>query len=144
MRFKKHSLLAKAVFTILASINFLTVSAAAEDASGRFVLTHEVRWGTAVLPAGEYTYKLEHHSSEWLIVRAASGAPGFMMMVNSISSTAPGKPDSLQLQKVGDAWFVQSMKISGLEEELHFRVLAPRTEVASTAGSTKLASLSKP
>jgi hypothetical protein len=66
------------------------------------------------------------------------------MMASSISSTAPGKPDSLQLQKLGDEWFVQSMNISGLEEELHFRVQPPRTEVANVAGSTRMASLSKP
>jgi len=144
MRFRKHSLLAKTVFTVLASISILTLSAAAEDASGKFVLTRKVHWGTVVLPPGEYTYKLERHSSQFILVRAASGAPGFMMMASSISSTAPGKPDSLQLQKLGDEWFVQSMNISGLEEDLHFRVQPPRTEVAKVAGSTRMASLSKP
>ena len=144
MLFQKHSLIAKTVFTVLVSICFLSLSAAAEDASGKFVLTHQVHWGTVVLPAGEYTYKLERHSSQFLLVRAASGAPGFMMMASSTSTTAPGNRDSLQLQKLGDEWFVQSITISGLEEELHFRVQAPRTEVASVAGSTGMASLSKP
>jgi len=144
MRFQKHSLLAKTVFTVLASISILTLSAAAEDASGKFVLPRKVHWGTVVLPPGEYTYKLERHSSQFILVRAASGAPGFMMMASVISSTAPGKPDSLQLQKLGAEWFVQSMNISGLEEELHFRVQPPRTEVANVAGSTRMASLSKP
>ena len=144
MRLQKHSLFTVAVFTVLVSISFLSLSAAAEDASGKFVLAHEVHWGTVVLPAGEYTYKLEHHSSQFVVVRAATGAPGFMMMASSISTTAPGERDSLQLQKLGDAWFVQSMNISGLEEELHFRVQTPRAEVASVAGSTRMASLSKP
>lgn len=144
MRFPKHSLLATTVFTVLASISILTLSAGAEDASGKFVLTQKVHWGTVVLPPGEYTYKLERHSSQFILVRAASGAPGFMMMASSISSTPPGKPDSLQLQKLGDEWFVKSMNISGLEEELYFRVQPPRTEVANVAGSTRMASLSKP
>ena len=144
MSFKKHSRFANAVFLVLASISLLAVSAAAEDASGRFVLTHEVHWGTVVLAPGEYTYKVEHHASQFLVVRAAAGAPGYMMMANSISSTAPGKSDSLELRKVGSTWFVQSMTISGLEEEMQFPMPALRTEVASVAGSTKLASLSKP
>jgi hypothetical protein len=125
-------------------MSLLGTSALAEEASGKFTLTHEVHWGLVVLAPGDYTYKLEHHSSEMLLVRSVNGKPGFMMMANSVSSMPPGEPDCLKLQKKGDTWFVSSISLSGLEEELHFSTELPRSELARLANQTKLASLSKP
>lgn len=144
MQLKKHSRLAIAVIAPLAFSSFLSNSALAEDAAGKFVLTHPVRWGAVLLAPGEYAYKLEHRSSELLLIRAANGAPGFMVMSTSVSSSAPGTPDSLKLQRVGDEWFVSSMSLSELEEELHFNPPVFRTEIARTASANKIASLSHP
>jgi len=67
-----------------------------------------------------------------------------MALCTSVSSTAPGTPSSLKLQRMGDEWFVGSLSLSELEEELHFQPPASRTEVARTASASKMASLSHP
>jgi hypothetical protein len=144
MQFKKHARFAKMAFAALTFASLLSGSALAEDAAGKFVLTHPVRWGTVVLAPGEYTYKLEHKAQELLLIRAASGAPGFMVLCTSVSSTAPGTSDSLKLERMGDEWFVSSLSLSELEEELHFRPPASRTQIARTASASKMASLSQP
>ena len=144
MQFRKHSRFAKAAFAALTFAIFLSGSALAEDAAGKFVLTHSVRWGSAVLAPGEYTYKLERKAQELLLIRAASGAPGFMVLCTSVSSTAPGTPNSLKLERMGDEWYVSSMSLPELDEELHFLPPAPRTEDARAASARKMASLSHP
>lgn len=142
MRFK-HSRFAKAAFAALTFTSLLAGSALAEDAAGKFVLTHPVRWGSAVLAPGEYTYKVEHKAQELLLIRAASGAPGFIVLCTSVSSVTPGAPNSLKLERMGDEWFVSSMSLPELDEELHFQPPS-RTEVAHTASASKMASLSHP
>ena len=144
MQFSKHRRFPKAAFAALTFASLLTGSALAEDAAGKFVLTHPVRWGSAVLAPGEYTYKLEHRAQQLLLIRASSGAPGFIVLCTSVSSTAPGTPNSLKLERLGDEWFVSSMSLPELEEELHFQPPSARTEVTRTASASKLASLSHP
>lgn len=145
MKFNKHSRRAAAIIAAVAFSSFLSTSARAEDAAGKFVLTHPAHWGAVVLAPGEYTYKLEHQSSELLLIRAANGAPGFMVLCTSVSSTTPGTPDSLKLLKMGEDWFVSSLSVSELQEELHFSPPpTTRTEVARNASANKIASLSHP
>src|SRR5215469_5995052 len=104
MKFDKHSRWAATVIAAVAFTSLLSTAARAEDAAGKFVLTHPAHWGAVVLAPGEYTYKLEHQPSELLLIRAANGAPGFMVLCTSVSSTTPGTPDSLKLQKMGEEW----------------------------------------
>ena len=144
MEFSKHSRFAKAALAALTFASLLSGSALAEDGAGKFVLTHPVRWGTAVLAPGEYTYKLEHKAQELLLIRAASGAPGFIVLCTSVSSVSPGAPNSLKLERMGDEWFVSSMSLSELEEELHFQPPSARSEVTRAASASKMASLSHP
>jgi len=48
---------------------FAPFPALAQDAAGKFTLTKEVRWGSAVLPAGDYQYSLEHRAGALLLLR---------------------------------------------------------------------------
>ena len=139
----KHSRFAKAALAALTFASLLADSALAEDAAGKFVLAHPVRWGSANLAPGEYTYKVEHKAQELLLIRAASGAPGFMVLCTSVSSVTPGAPNSLKLERMGDEWFVSSMSLPELDEELHFQPPS-RTEVTRAASASKMASLSHP
>ena len=144
MQFKKHAGFAKIGFAALTFASLLSGSALAGDAGGKFALTHTVHWGTVVLAPGEYTYKLEHSGQQLLLIRAASGAPGFMVLCTSVSATASGAPSSLKLQRIGDDWFVSSLSLSEFGEEFHFQPPASGTEVAKSASASKMASLSQP
>jgi len=143
MQFSRYRSFAKVTCAALTFASLLTSSALAEDAAGKFVLTHPVRWGSALLAPGEYTYKLENKAQQVLLIRAASGAPGLMVLCTSVSPTAPGTPNSLKLERMGDEWFVSSMSLSELDEELHFRPPS-RSEITRRASASKMASLSHP
>ena len=133
---------------LLAAISALALfpaSAVASEASGKFTLTREVHWGSIVLPAGDYTYSLEQRGSPVLLVRAASGQPGFLVMARTIESVAT-ESDSLVLQRHGDEWFVSEMVVGSVGEELSFA--PPDTHSVSArkkgSGPDKIASLSQP
>ncbi len=63
-----------AALTVIA-FSFAPNLASAQEARGRFVLTHEVQWQTTVLSAGEYefSFKPEGPDSDMLFVRKLSG-----------------------------------------------------------------------
>jgi hypothetical protein len=140
MQLMKNSAFANALFAAVSLLTILATPAIAEDASGKFTLTKEVHWGPVVLAPGDYTYKLEHRSSDVVVVRALDGEPGFLVIARSVSPTKEGETDRLVLRRQGDEWFVSSMVISGLEEELHFSAPLAYAEPVQA----KLASLSKP
>ena len=133
------------LFAAISALALFPASALASEASGKFTLTREVHWGSIVLPAGDYTYSLEQRGSPVLLLRAASGEPGYLVMARTIDSVAT-ESDSLVLQRHGDEWFVSQMVVGSVGEELSFAM--PETASASArkkgAGKDKLASLSHP
>jgi hypothetical protein len=143
MRFFGNSV-NKWMFAAISVLALFPASAVASEASGKFTLTREVRWGSIVLPAGDYTYSLEQRGSPVLLLRAASGHPGFLVMARTIESVAT-ESDSLVLQRHGDEWFVSEMVVGSVGEELSFA--APETHPVSAhkkgAGPDKIASLSQ-
>lgn len=144
MRFFGNSV-NKWLFAAIGVLALFPASAVASEASGKFTLTREVHWGTIVLPAGDYTYSLEQRGSPVLLLRAASGEPGYLVMARTIDSVAT-ESDSLVLQRHGDVWFVSQMVVGSVGEELSFAT--PVTDSVSAhkkgAGNDKLASLSHP
>jgi hypothetical protein len=143
MRFFGNSV-NKWMFAAISVLALFPASAVASEASGKFTLTREVRWGSIVLPAGDYTYSLEQRGSPVLLLRAASGQPGFLVMARTIESVAT-ESDSLVLQRHGDEWFVSEMVVGSVGEELSFA--APETHPVSAhkkgARPDKIASLSQ-
>jgi hypothetical protein len=116
-----------------------------QDASGKFTLAREVRWGTAVLPAGEYTYWLEHPAGQVLFVRNTNGKMGAIVLVKSASLVNDSEHNRIVLQRAGDDWFVSSMVITRLGQELSFGAPTARTEAAKNGNTpAKVVALSNP
>ena len=145
MRFMGSSAFTKWLITAISVLSFFPASALAADAAGRFTLTKEVHWGAIVLAPGDYTYSLEHRGSTVVLLRSASGQPGFLVMARSVD-TVDTESDRLVLQLHGDQWFVSEMVVGSVGEELSFRTPEVHTETArkTRLGADKLASLSKP
>jgi hypothetical protein len=133
------------LFAAISALALFPLSAGASEASGKFTLTREVHWGNIVLAAGDYTYSLEQRGSPVLLLRAASGQPGFLVLARTIDSVAT-ETDSLVLQRHGNEWFVSQMVVGSVGEEFSFAT--PETGSLSarkkSAGHDKLASLSHP
>lgn len=136
--FWKHALL-----VAITALSLLPASAIAQDASGKFTLSRQVRWGMVTLPPGDYTYSIEYGSADTVFLRNAAGS-AMIVLVASVSTADPDA-DRLILQNRGGEWFVSSLMLTGPGEELHFNV-PKATLVAQDAPSrrTRLAGLSKP
>jgi hypothetical protein len=105
-----------------AAIVLCALPALGQDALGKFSLDREVHWGPATLVPGTYSYSLEHHATEIVVLRPVAGGPGYLMTARSVARANPSSSDNLLLQKKGDAWFVSSLTISKTGEELQFAV----------------------
>jgi hypothetical protein len=118
----------------------------AQDASGKFTLPREVRWGAVTLPAGPYSYSVERHTAETVLLRSSTGGPSVIVMASSVSTVDAPETSRLVLQQQGGEWFVAAMVLSGDGEELHFTPPPNRTEAAQDAHlhPAKLAVLSNP
>jgi hypothetical protein len=145
MRFTISSSIAKLLFAVVTVLGVASVPAMAQGASGKFTLAKEVRWGTAVLPAGEYTYSLEHPTGQVLFVRNTNGKMGAIVLVKSASLVNDSEHDRIVLQRAGDDWFVSSMVLTSLGQELYFGVPTVRTEAAKNGNiPAKVAAFTTP
>jgi hypothetical protein len=133
------SSISRMLFTALTVFAVSAIPAVAQEASGKFTLAKEVRWGSAVLPAGEYTYTLKHQTGQVLFVRNVNGRANAIVLVKSTSLVNEREHDRLVLQRSGDDWFISSMVITSLGQQLSFG--APSTH---TGQATKVAALSTP
>jgi len=134
------------LFAAVTGLGLLSAPALAQDAAGKFTLTKEVRWGSAVLPAGDYQYSLEHRAGALLLLRNTNGQMGAIVLVKSTTAVNDQGPARLVLERSGDGWFVSSMVITDIGEELSFGAPSLRTEAAKKGISSpaKVASLSNP
>jgi hypothetical protein len=56
---KRLSRLQVLLLSLLSSVTFPSNALAQPAAAGKFTLSSEAKWGTVVLPAGDYTYGVE-------------------------------------------------------------------------------------
>jgi hypothetical protein len=130
-----------ALIAAIGLLSLLTVPAVAQDAKGKFTLAREVNWGSVILPPGDYIYTLENQAaSALLIVRSATGEPSFMVRAQSLSTADAGDVNRLALERRGDRWFVTSLVVPELAEELHFRAPETSGELAREVSPRKTAS----
>jgi hypothetical protein len=143
MRFTIGSSLSKLLFAAATMLSLSSAPAAAQQGSGKFTLAKDVRWGGAVLPAGEYSYSLEHKTGQLLFVRSTNGGASAIVLVKSTSLVNDHQRDQIVLQRSGDDWFVSSMVITSLGQELSFSSPSTHTEPAKNGASpAKVAALS--
>jgi hypothetical protein len=119
----------------VSALSLFPAPALAQDASGKFVLPHEVQWGGVSLPPGEYSYSIEHRAGEIVLLRSASGKHSVIGMASTISTVDAPEKTQLLLRNEAGQWFVSAMVFSMDGEELQF---APPTKRAEVAQDTKL------
>jgi hypothetical protein len=116
----------------LTAFSFAPSLASAQEARGRFVLTHEVHWQKTLVPAGEYEFSFKTSGpTELLFVRQlSSSGPGFMMLVNDVTETKPSGTDHLLLVPRDGKSFVSAMDLPEAGVTLHFAVPSATRQVA--------------
>ena len=114
------ALLAAATFTLA------PVPASAQAAHGKFTLTHEVYWGSAKIPAGEYAFSYDPTNvSPVLTLSKISGTPGgFLVLVPSSDPTKSSDSSLLMLESTPTGTYVSAMQLPESGITLRFAVPA--------------------
>jgi hypothetical protein len=120
------------------ALNFApTLASAQEPAHGKFTLTHDVRWGIAKLPAGEYAFSFDPTSgSRMLTLSKISGArSGYMVLVPDTDDSKPSDTSRLVLEATPEGTYVSAMQLPEFGMTLRFAVPshAAPAEIAKAA-----------
>lgn len=133
-KFIYASLLAFSVLSFAPSL-----VSAQETARGKFTLTHEVRWGNAKLPAGDYEFLYDPDAaSRMLSLSKVSGTPTrYLLMVPVADDVKPSNLNRLVLEATPAGAYVSALQLPEFGMTLHFA--APphaATKELAKAGNT--------
>jgi len=106
-----------------AAMNFAPTNAAAEEpAHGKFTLKHDVNWGNAVVPAGEYSFSYDPYDrTPVLTLNKLSGTrTGFMLLVPSADPSKKSDSNQIVLETGADGSYVTAMELAECGMTLHF------------------------
>jgi hypothetical protein len=129
MSYFVNRILSFALFTVLVAATAATASA--QQAS--FHLPFEAKWGSLVLPAGDYTVHLPEPALGSREVLVQGPAVGFIMALTADTYggriEAPPNGDYLQLVKIGDVYYVAKYEEASMDTTLFFKTpKQPRPE----------------
>lgn len=113
--------------TLLAATMFNyapTLASAEEPSRGHFKLAHEVRWGNAVVPAGEYAFSYDPDSISPVLTITKMDGPraSFMLMVPAKDESSKKDSNSLVLESTPTGSYVSTLTLAESGVTLHFRV----------------------
>jgi len=105
---------------VIATCVFTAAANAQPSFMGKFTLPHEVRWGLATLPAGEYFIRMD--PSGPLVVRAAKGDMAVFIHPPVVADSEPGGR-YLIITTQGDERTVRSLNLPELGKAVIFAPL---------------------
>jgi len=128
-----------ATLLAVAALNIApTLAAAEEPAHGKFKLTHEVLWGSAKLPAGEYEFSYDPNSlTPVLTLKKVDGVrAGYMVLVVASESSKPTDSSRLLLEGTGNSSYVSAMQLPESGMTLVFAAPSHGWKTAEKAATT--------
>jgi hypothetical protein len=119
--------------TLLAftALNFAPSLASAQEAvRGKFTLTHEVHFGNAKVPAGDYVFTFDPDATtRMLTLSKMSGArAGYLVLIPSTDDAKPSDVSRLVLETTPEGSYVSAIQLPQFGMTLHFNVPAHTTE----------------
>jgi hypothetical protein len=139
------TLIGKFTFAALLAVSALglapTVASAQQPAHGKFTLTHDVRWGSAKVPAGEYEFSFDpENPSPVLVLSKMSGVrTGFLMLVPSTKNAKPSDVNRLVLESTPEGSYVSEIQLPEFGMTLEFAVPLPAAEKQAAKAVTPAA-----
>ena len=93
-----------------------------EPVRGQFTLPHDVRWGDAFVPAGEYRFALQPEGPVGvLFLNKLSGKrTGFMLPVRGVEEAKPSILSQLVLENTAEGSYVSTMQLPEFGVTLRF------------------------
>ena len=116
-RFFYASLLALTTLTYAPGL-----ASAQEPASGKFTLPHDVHWGQANVPAGEYRFSYAYNgvSGIFSLSKLDGARKGYLFLVNDVNETTQVGPSRLVLSTTPEGSYVSYMQLPEFGMTLHF------------------------
>jgi len=93
----------------------------AQVSAGRFTLPVETRWGTAVLPPGDYSFRLPSATLPAVVTVSGQGQKVMIMVTGGTSEHEVSDGSSLTLIRVGQKAFVRSFDLGHLGTTFFYR-----------------------
>jgi hypothetical protein len=90
-----------------------------KNASGKFTMPFEARWGLATLPAGDYTFTLEG-TGIGATVRVYRGPECVAMIQNASYDRASSGPAALTMIHNRDGNAVSDLRLPGIGQVFHY------------------------
>jgi hypothetical protein len=108
----------------LTTFNFAPSLASAQEARGKFTLTHDVHFGTTKVPAGEYAFTFDPETpTRMLRLSKLSGArAGYLLLVPATGDAKSTDLSRLVLEVTPDGSYVTAMQLPALGMTLEFMV----------------------
>ena len=113
------------------ALNFApSLASAQERVHGKFTLTHDVRWETAKLGAGDYEFFFDPGSgTRMLSLNKLSGTrAGYMVLVPATDDGKSSDQSRLVLEATPEGSYVSAMQLPEFGMTLHFAVPSHTTE----------------
>jgi hypothetical protein len=129
---------------VLAATTFvfaLNPASAQTPARGHFTLSHEVLFGNARIPAGDYEFSYDPQSTSGVLNLSKVNGPrtGFIILVPSTDGTPSSHQDRLVLASSPSGSYVTAMELPQFDITLHFstpsRVVEKQLAKAVTTAS---------
>ena len=114
-----------AALLALTTLNIMpTLASAQELARGKFTLTHEVHWGAAKLPTGEYEFSFNPDAGfRVLSLNKLTGArASYMVLVPDVDNAKPKDLNLLVLEATPAGSYVSAMQLPEFGMTLYFTV----------------------
>jgi len=112
---------------------------------GKFTLAVETHWGSAALPAGDYTFTLPSHSAPYRLYIQGQGVSAIIQATTAESIVASKHPQ-LNLVDIADVYAVETFEVPGLGVTFTYwtppqkhvaRKVAHQKTVSQTAPATR-------
>lgn len=117
--------------------------ASAQDVAGRVNVTHNTRWGTAILPAGSYLVSVHSGPVPYVTVTSTDRNSMSIMAVAQYVESATCKSSSLEMEQTTAGWNVRSLCFESQVSVYFGPAEKVTTQARASAASTpEVASLS--
>ncbi len=127
-----------AVLAVSAMSLLPSLAVAEAPAHGKFTLTHEVRWGNAIVPAGDYEFSYDPYGKSPVLTLTKVSGPrsSYMLLVLSTDASKATDSNALLLDNVADGSYVSTMELAECGMTLHFTVPTHATKQIAKAVTT--------
>ena len=125
--------------TLLATtLSFLPSLASAQEARGKFTLTHDVFFGTTKVSAGEYAFSFasDAPSHTLRLTKLDRTRAGYLLLVASTADAKPTDLSRLILEVTPDGSYATAMQLPALGMTLEFMAPPHATEKQMAKATT--------